>query len=131
MAKTHHDPISALEWGAAAFGLVVAVLLLAIIGREAFVGREDAVPILSVQAQRVVQTPSGHIVEFVVQNSSSQTAAAVHVEGTIKGSTAEEETSSTTVDYVPGRSSAKGGILFTSDPRAGGLELRVTGYEIP
>lgn len=130
MAKKRHGPIPPLEWSAAALGLLVALLLLAILGREAVAGRDDPVPVLVAEVERVVATPTGHVVEVRVRNLSDQTAAAVQVEGKIKAGP-EEETSSATIDYVPGRSQATGGIIFSSDPRGSPLELRVTGYEVP
>jgi len=130
VAKKRHDPIPPLEWAAAALGLLVALLLLAILGREAVAGRDDSVPVLVAEVERVVATPTGHVVEVRVRNLSDQTAAAVQVEGKIKVGQ-EEETSSATIDYVPGRSQATGGIIFSSDPRGSPLELRVTGYEVP
>lgn len=129
MAEKPRDPIPPLEWAAAALGLIAALVLLAIIGRVAITGDEKAVPVLTAQVERIAATPAGHVVEFRVRNLSDQTAAEVHVEGTIKGGAAEES-SSATIDYVPGRSEANGGLIFAGDPR-GKLELRVTGYEIP
>ena len=130
MAKPKHDPIPPLEWAAAALGLLVALLLLAILGREAIEGKDDPVPVLVAEVERVVATSTGHVVEVRVRNLSIQTAAAVQVEGKIE-SGGEEQTSSTTIDYVPGHSQAVGGIIFSSAPRSAGLELRVIGYEIP
>ena len=129
MANQARDPIPPLEWAAAALGLIAALVLLGIIGREAIAGNERPVPVLVASVERVAASPAGHVVEFRVRNLSEQTAAAVQVEGKIKGNT-EEETSSAAIDYVPGRSEAAGGLVFASDPR-GKLELRVTGYEIP
>lgn len=131
MAKKRHDPIPPLEWAAAGLGLLVALLLVAILGREAVAGRDDPpVPVLVAEVERAVATASGYVIEVRVRNLSNQTAAAVQVEGKIKAGL-EEETSSATIDYVPGRSQATGGIIFSTDPRGGPLELRVTGYEIP
>lgn len=130
MAKKRHDPVPRLEWASAALGLLVAMLLLAILGREAIAGRDYPVPVLVAEVDRVVATATGHVVKVRVRNLSDQTAAAVQVEGKIKAGQ-QEETSSATIDYVPGRSQATGGIIFSSDPRGSGLELRVTGFEMP
>ena len=130
MAKPRHDPVPPLEWAAAAVGLAVALALLAIIGREAVAGNDHPLPVLTASVERVASTAAGHVVEFRVRNLSEQTAAAVQVEGTVT-SGGEEQTSSASVDYVPGRSNAEGGLIFAADPRRGKLELRVTGYEIP
>ena len=130
MAKKQHDPVPALEWAAAAVGLLVALLLLGIVAREAFATRDDSVPVLTAKVERVAATAAGHVVEVRVGNASSQAAASVQIEGTL-GEGAGEETSSATIDYVPGRSEAKAGLIFSRDPRQGAFELRVTGYEIP
>ncbi|WP_310467298.1 hypothetical protein [Sphingomonas sp.] len=130
MAKQQRDPVPPLEWAAAAFGLVAALLLLGIIGREAVAGNDESVPVLVAEVERVAATPTGHVVEFRVRNLAGQTVAAVQVEGTINPGP-EEEVSSASIDYVPGRSQASGGLIFTNDPRSAELELRVTGYEIP
>ena len=130
MARKHHDPVPPLEWAAAAIGLLVALVLVAIVAREALVAREDSVPVLTATAERVVATASAHVVEVRVDNASSQAAAAVQIEGTM-GEGDNEETSIATIDYVPGHSEAKGGLIFSRDPRGGRFELRVTGYEIP
>lgn len=129
MAKGR-DPVPPLEWAAAAVGLLVALLLLAIIAREAVAGRDDTVPVLVADVVRVVPTQAGRVVEIKVRNLSNRTAAAVQVEGKFKMGE-EEETSSAAIDYVPGRSEATGGLIFPGDPRAGQVEVRVTGYELP
>ncbi len=133
MAKTklgRRDPIPPLEWAAAAFGLLVALAVLAIVGRGALAGNGDEVPLLVAKVERVFATPAGHVAEIVVVNRSSVTAASVQVEGVI-GVGDAAETSVGSIDYVPGDSRATGGLMFMRDPRAEGMALRVTGYEIP
>jgi hypothetical protein len=49
------------------------MLLLAILGREAVVGRDDPVPVLVAEVERVVSTATGHVVEVRVRNLSNQT----------------------------------------------------------
>lgn len=118
--------VPALEWLAAGLGALVVAALVALLGREAIGARDEVPPILSVAAVRVIPTPAGHVVEVRVANASGQTAAAVQVEGTLG-----DETAGASIDYVAGRSDARAGLIFSADPRAGGLELRVTGYELP
>lgn len=133
MAKSkpsRRDPIPALEWAAATFGLLIVIALLAIIGRAALERSGDEVPVLVAGVERIVATPAGHVVELVVANRSAVTAASVQVEGGV-GQGTGAETSTVTIDYVPGNSQATGGLMFTRDPRADGLRLRVTGYEVP
>jgi uncharacterized protein (TIGR02588 family) len=126
-----HDPVPALEWAAAAAGLLLAVALIGIILRDALTFDDSAVPALTVEANRVVKAGAGYVVEFTARNASPATAAGVQVEGVLEVSGAEPETSSATIDYVPGRSRAKGGLLFQTLPAAQSLKLRVVGYEVP
>ena len=120
------EPVPWLEWASAALGLLVAIVLLAIIGRDALSGAQRQPPDLTAHVQAVTPTAGGFVAEVVVTNGSAETAAAVAIEGTLG-----DEVSTASIDYVPGRSEARGGLLFTSDPRRGELKLRVTGYQLP
>lgn len=128
MAKNaaKRDPVPALEWVSAALGLIAMMALLIILGREIANGSDRDVPSLSVAVESVSRTAGGYVAQIRVTNRSGQTAAAVQVEGKLG-----EEEATATIDYVPGRSDARGGLLFRSDPRAGQAELRVVGYELP
>ena len=120
------DPVPALEWVSAALGLIAMVALLFILGREIANGSDDDVPSLSVTIDSVSRTAGGYVAQIRVTNRSAQTAAAVQVKGKLG-----DEEATATIDYVPGRSDARGGLLFRSDPWAGKVELRVVGYELP
>ncbi len=121
-----NQPVPLLEWVAAALGLAVAIILIGIIAREALAGGGNQVPVLAVKVESINVTASGHVVRIVVTNTSGQTAARVEVEGKAGG-----ETSVASVDYVPGHSEAEAGLVFRQDPRAGGLAVRVTGFQLP
>ena len=124
--KHDKDPVPALEWLAAALGLLVALVLLGIIGREALRRDGDEVPVLAAQVEAIERTPNGYVARIKITNGAAQTAARVEVEGT-SGS----EVSHASIDYVPGRSQAEGGLMFHDDPRKGDLRVRVTGYQLP
>ena len=130
--KKPRDGIPPLEWAAAALGLLIAA------GDDrrrscsrACAATDDPVPLLAVTAETVTPAAQNYVVTVRLTNDSGRTAAAVQVEGVLKRGEEEVETSIATVDYVPGHSEAKGGLVFTEDPRAHQLELRVTGYEHP
>ena len=127
MAKSssRKDPIPLLEWVAAALGLLVFLGLIAVLLREAATSGSDDVPLLSAQVESVTPVAGGHVARIVVANASGQTAAAVQVEGKLG-----EQTAQATFDYVPGHSKSRGGLMFKGDPRSG-IELAVTGYELP
>ena len=121
------DSIPPLEWVSAGLGLAIALALMGIIGREAILREQGSdVPQLSVKVEGVQATPEGHVVQILVFNRARQTAARVELEGK-----AGDEISVTSVDYVPGRSQAEGGLMFENDPRRSGLKIRVTGYQLP
>lgn len=122
--RKKRDPVPLLEWMAAAFGLVMALALLAILG-WAIVHDHDRVPILEAHLEAVTTTPSGHVAQIRVTNRSAQTAASVQIEGKLG-----DQMASATIDYVPAHSEANAGLIFEGDPRAG-VELRVLGYELP
>ncbi len=120
------DPVPALEWAAAAIGLLVLLALCAILLREVVGGNDRDVPVLSARIERVTPTPTGYVADILVSNRSRQTAAAVQVKGKLG-----DEQASATLDFVPGRSEARGGLIFKGDPGAGAVEVRVVGYELP
>lgn len=128
MAKGATDePVPLLEWVSAGLGLAVALGLMGIIGREALSGGNGGdVPVLAAHIEGIERTATGNVVRITVFNQSGQAAARVQVEGK-----AGDETSVVSLDYVPGHSKAEGGLLFGSDPRRSGLEVRVTGYQLP
>ena len=133
MAKSKpggREPIPLLEWAAAGFGLLVVIALFAIIGRAAVERDGKEVPVLVASVERIVATPAGHVVEIAVANRSSVTAASVQVEGVV-GQGGAAETSVATIEDVSAHSQATGGLMFTRDPRADGIRLRVTGFEVP
>ena len=118
--------VPALEWVAAGIGAVVALIILGTIGWKALTGGDDPVPLLSASVESITPAGTLHVVTVRVTNASSRTAAAVHVEGEIGG-----QTSSATIDYVPGHGEASAGLIVAADPRRRPLVLRVTGFEHP
>ena len=126
------DETPVLEWISAAIGLVLTVAMLGFIGWQALSGAGGATtPALSVQAGRIHPTAGGYLVEFEASNRSPRTAAAVEVEATLEAAGSQPVTSVVSLDYVPGDSSQRGGVVLPADPRTGRLTLRVTGYAEP
>lgn len=113
-------------------GFILTAGLIGFIALQALRGTSDArTPELTVQAGRIHPTPGGYLVEVEARNHSPRTAAAVEVEATLEMQGAQSVTSIISLDYVPGNSSKAGGIVLPTDPRAGVLTLRVTGYAEP
>lgn len=65
------------------------------------------------------------LVRFDVHNRSPVTAAQVTIEGALPGG----ETSTATIDYIPGRSMRGGGLVFSTEPRD--VRLRPLGFQDP
>ena len=120
-----------LEWVAAGIGLVLTLLIIVVIGREALSDESEAVPAIEVRAVSLAQASAGFVVEVEATNRSGATAAAVQIEGELSSGGAAAETSSLTFDYVPGHATRKGGLFFRKDPRKHELELRALGYQEP
>lgn len=115
-----------------AIGLVLTAGLVGFIGWEALrAPRAAPTPRLAVEAVSTHRTPGGYLVEFEARNGSPRTAAAVQIEATLEVAGAEPVTSTVSLDYVPGNSSQRGGVVMPADPRAGRLTLRVAGYSEP
>ncbi len=125
------DRIPPLEWAVAAIGAIIALSILGAIGWQAIWGHDDPVPLLEVRAESVTPAGRSHVVTIEVTNASGRTAAAVQVEGVLGKDQPDEQTSSATIDYVPGNGKASGALMFSADPRGRALDLRVTGYEHP
>lgn len=121
----------ALEWIAAGVGAVLLLFLLVVIGREAIDGEATELPVIEVAVTGIAPSGSGHVVSFEARNRTDGTAAAVNIEGVLKAGSAEIESSSATIDYVPGKGAVEGGLFFTSDPRKATLEVRALGFQKP
>ena len=120
----------ALEWIVAALGLVLVVGVVAFLVVQA-THDDGAPPILSVHVDSVVTLgDSAYLVQFTAENRGRATAAGVGIVGEV-GEGAAIEQSRASVDYLPGRSTHRGGLLFRGDPRGGRARLRVEGYREP
>ena len=129
--KMKQAKVPLLEWVAAGFGALVAALLIGLIGWNAARSNSQAVPLIKAEIVRILPADDGHVLDIRLTNAGAQSAAGVQVEVSLKKGGEEVETSSATIDYVPARSEATGGLIVRADPRAHEVELRVTGYEIP
>lgn len=122
---------STLEWVAAATGLLLTLAVLGLIVVEIVTGNDRAPPSVMVEVDSIARSPAGYIVEVRAVNGSEATAATVQIEGRLKVGEATVEQSQATIDFVPGFSERRAGLLFTRDPRLHELEVRATGYARP
>jgi uncharacterized protein (TIGR02588 family) len=119
-----------LEWISGGIGLAIVLGMLGFLAARAL-SHADAPPALSAHVDGVVQGPGGYIVTVTVRNTSRATAAAVQVEGTLTHGAREARKSLVTIDYVPGSSERRAGLLFDLPPTEETLNVRVIGYTDP
>lgn len=113
-------------------GAVSAVVILGLMGFLVVraLGNDGGPPDIVVEMHSVTQAGTGWLVEFDVTNLGSSGAAHLEIAGEIPGP-AGTERQSVILDYVPPRSTRRGGLWFTGDPRTRPLTLRAVGYQSP
>lgn len=119
-----------IEWLTGLLSTLVVLAVIGLITKDAFTDK-DVSPDLLVSVTRTEQRSGGSQVAFEVFNSASVTASQVTVRGEVKEGDAVIEQAETVMDYVPGRSKAKGGLIFTSDLAGKTVELRASSYNEP
>lgn len=116
-------PRPVLQWVAAGVGLVLTLTTGGILLSEAM--QPDRPAALTVRVEGVRRTATLRILDIVVANTGSETAAAVEVTGT-----AGDETASVSLDYVPGDGEASASLAFPADAPEGAV-VAVTGWAAP
>lgn len=128
-ASTPWVAAPALEWAAAGLGLALTL------GAAGFILWEAAQPVrppeIALRTVAIDSTAHGYRVEVEATNAGLATAAAVEVEGELRLGDRTVETSTATFDYLPGRGTRTGGLVFENDPGAHELRLRTRGYVRP
>jgi uncharacterized protein (TIGR02588 family) len=119
-----------VEWLCGLISALLIVVLIAWMAREAFLEASPP-PQLEIEIKAIEKAGRYFRVEFELANRSPSTAAAVHVEGTLRREGAEPEIAEVTFDYAPAQSKTRGGLLFEGDPAAGQLIIRPTGFAEP
>jgi uncharacterized protein (TIGR02588 family) len=119
-----------IEW---VTGLISAILVISLIG---FVGNaavmyHDTAPDLSSTVLRTEARSEGYQVLFEISKKSSEAAAGVVVRGEIVQGDTTLESTEIKLDYVPGRSRAKGGFIFRINPDEKDLRLRAAAFSEP
>ncbi|HVG44216.1 MAG TPA: hypothetical protein VM890_05775 [Longimicrobium sp.] len=121
---------SPLEWGVAAFSLVLVLSVAGFLLRDAF-RSPPSPPRITIEVDSVVRAGTGYLVEFRALNAGRTTAAGLEVEGEILADTGSVETTQVTIDYVPAKGKTAAGLFFANDPRRHRLEIRPKGYDRP
>jgi uncharacterized protein (TIGR02588 family) len=122
--------VPAAEWVVAAIG---AALVAGTIGYLVWLalGRDQAPPEVRIIAGNIVALEHNFLVEFRAVNTGASAAAGLLVEGELAGPEGVVETAEATLEYLPPRSTRKGGLIFSHDPRRYELRLSAKGYVEP
>ena len=135
MTKTSGDKsveVGNPHWVEWVTGLASAVIVLAVIvwiAKDAFQD-QDTSPDLAASLLIIEKRSNGFQASFEVFNSSSATASQVKVNAEILDGSNVVEKASTVLDYVPGRSKARGGLIFRNDP-AGRVVVNISAFNEP
>jgi len=117
------SPRPILQWIAAGAGLLITLAASGVILAEAL---QPVRPVaLSVRVDGEHQAGQSRILDIVVTNAGSETAAAVEIAGK-----AGEETASVTLDYVPGDGEATAALAFPAGT-PGEPAISVAGWSAP
>jgi len=108
----------------------LVVLALAVFLMVKALGNDDGAPAVRVEVVEISGAEGGWLVEIEVTNDGNSPASDVEIEGRLEGADGPE-VGSVTFHQLPSRSSRRGGIWFTENPRTRGLSLRAVGYRAP
>lgn len=111
---------------------IATLILLAIAGALIYdwLATPPTPPRLTVRQGETHQANGLFYVPFQVENSGGATAEAVQVVATLRVSEQEEQ-GEQQIDFLAGGETAEGAFVFTRDPAAGELELRIASYKMP
>jgi uncharacterized protein (TIGR02588 family) len=116
-------PRPVLQWITAGLGLVITLTASAVIMGEAV---QPARPVaLSIRIEDERLTSTSRILDIVVTNAGSETAAAVDVSGKVG-----DDVASVTLDYVPGDGKTAASLAFPA-AAAGAPAVSVVGWSAP
>ena len=120
-----------LEWLVFGVGLLLVVSTLSYLVYDGATAA-DTPPDVEVRLGEPRPGGAGFLVPVTVVNRGGQTAEGVSVEVVLEaGGAFEPERGEFTVAFLPRGGTREGWVSFRSDPRAGRLAARASGYEKP
>ncbi|MGV3529889.1 MAG: hypothetical protein ACO1OO_13395 [Flavisolibacter sp.] len=125
----HSEPSTA-EWIVGIAGFLLMISCAGFILYRAIWGSEQS-PAVTIRFEPVETIKGGYLVRFSAHNESEETLADVIIRAELKNGNTAEESTSATIDYLPGRSNRKGGFFFRKNPADFRLEGFATSFEEP
>ena len=117
-------------------GWIGVLFVVGLVGFLVYEAQQPATPPeITVTVTGIVPVEGGYRVEVAVQNRGESTGAGVEVEGTLMPKDDPQATpvatGAVTFDYVPAKSTRRGGLFFPVDPNSYTLTVRALGYTEP
>lgn len=125
--KTGAAPRTRAEWVSLAISLLLVATVVGMV-IALWVNSSGQPARFRVERGAVRHEAGFYYLPVIISNEGDMTGAQVTVEGKLKGNS-EEETATTTFDFIPARSSAEGSLIFSGDPAS--ADVRVVSYQQP
>ncbi|MBE9139703.1 TIGR02588 family protein [Nodosilinea sp. LEGE 07088] len=122
---------SAAEW---VTFIAAAVILLGLVGLILFDWQtnQNRPPAFSVAVSEAVRVTDGrYYVPFAITNTGGRIARMVQVTAALALPDLGEETGEQQIDFLSGHETKAGSFVFSHDPQAGQLSVRVASYRLP
>lgn len=126
---SHQEGTSPIEW---VFAIISAVFTVGAIGFLIYdaISSQSTAPLIDIQVNAIRSAGDEYVVDFTAVNHG-ETAANLVIEGTLNSDTSTIESSSVTINYVPGEASRSGFLFFSHDPNDYDLVISPKGSERP
>jgi uncharacterized protein (TIGR02588 family) len=119
------------EWFTIAVSSLIVAALVGLI-LLVWVTQDSRPPILSLTAGTEIRQEQGYYyVPFTVRNEGGGTAESVQVIGELLIDGEVEEHGEQQIDFLSSREEEEGAFVFSRNPNAGELVLRVASYKLP
>ena len=119
-----------LEWVTGVFSTLLVLTMIGWIAAQAIL-QPDTPPDFRSEMSAIGPVKDGFLVEFEIFNDGTSTAASVEVRGELTEADRPAEVVQATFDYIPGKSSVRGGFLFAQNPEGRDIRIRAIGYTEP
>jgi len=124
-------PRSLAEWLTFALSALVLAGLVGLILLDWQVN-QNRPPAFAVEVTDAVRVDNGRFyVPFAITNTGGRIARTVQVTAALTLPTGEAETGEQQIDFLSGQERKQGSFVFTHDPEAGELLVRVASYSAP
>lgn len=127
--KTDTERKNWLEWSVTIVSAILVAFTLGILIYQ-MIYEEKTPPDIRVTLGNAEQKDGGYAILVSAFNQGTQTAQNVLIEVVLKKD-GKEETAEITFQYLPRKSEVEGWVTFGTSPKAGQLQTRIIGYNVP